>query len=276
MVAIVENPLYAVINEHNSTMQRLIRKLSLLDSMDERISSGKLDMIIQLPLGTFGEKIGQFATAMGKLKTGMGEDGISESVVTSVTNAGSAIIALQEALPTEGWFDGKMDLDTFSEYVDKFADAMSSFSITASNMKPDAIDTAITTAYRIKNLINANENAVETPPWSGSLLKLPYNIDVSNSNDNDVEFVEYVGRNHPVSYYGTQRGEKATWNTDVPKDDEETLYALRRLAIWMGDCYVREPSGSGYWANISVSFNQKHDKLTIPVTLDITRVDGGK
>lgn len=49
MVAIVENPLYAVINEHNSTMQRLIRKLSLLDSMDERISSGKLDMIIQLP-----------------------------------------------------------------------------------------------------------------------------------------------------------------------------------------------------------------------------------
>ena len=106
-------------------------------------------------LGTFGEKIGQFATAMGKLKTGMGEDGISESVVTSVTNAGSAIIALQEALPTEGWFDGKMDLDTFSEYVDKFADAMSSFSITASNMKPDAIDTAITTAYRIKNLINA-------------------------------------------------------------------------------------------------------------------------
>lgn len=49
MVAIVENPLYAVINEHNSTMQRLTRKLALLDNMDERISSGKLDMIIQLP-----------------------------------------------------------------------------------------------------------------------------------------------------------------------------------------------------------------------------------
>lgn len=49
MVAIVENPLYAVINEHNSTMKRLTRKLALLDNMDERISSGKLDMIIQLP-----------------------------------------------------------------------------------------------------------------------------------------------------------------------------------------------------------------------------------
>lgn len=48
-VAIVENPLYAVINEPNSTMQRLIRKLSLLDAVDEQASSGKLDMIIQLP-----------------------------------------------------------------------------------------------------------------------------------------------------------------------------------------------------------------------------------
>lgn len=48
-VAIVENPLYAVINEPNSTMQRLIRKLNLLDAVDEQSSSGKLDLIIQLP-----------------------------------------------------------------------------------------------------------------------------------------------------------------------------------------------------------------------------------
>ena len=49
MVAIVENPLYAVINERNSTMQRLIRKLSILDAIDEQSGSGKLDLIIQLP-----------------------------------------------------------------------------------------------------------------------------------------------------------------------------------------------------------------------------------
>lgn len=48
-VAIVENPLYSVINEPNSTMQRLIRKLVLLDAVDEQSSSGKLDLIIQLP-----------------------------------------------------------------------------------------------------------------------------------------------------------------------------------------------------------------------------------
>ena len=48
-VAIMENPLYAVVNEPNSTMQRLIRKLNILDAIDEQSGSGKLDMIIQLP-----------------------------------------------------------------------------------------------------------------------------------------------------------------------------------------------------------------------------------
>jgi len=48
-VAIIENPLYAIMNEPNSTLQRLIRKLLLLDSIDEQNSSGKLDLIIQLP-----------------------------------------------------------------------------------------------------------------------------------------------------------------------------------------------------------------------------------
>ena len=49
MVAIVENPLYAIMNEPNSTLQRLIRKLNILDAIDEQSGSGKLDLIIQLP-----------------------------------------------------------------------------------------------------------------------------------------------------------------------------------------------------------------------------------
>lgn len=49
MVAIIQNPFYSVMNEPNSTMQRLIRKLNLLDIVDEQTSSGKLDLIIQLP-----------------------------------------------------------------------------------------------------------------------------------------------------------------------------------------------------------------------------------
>lgn len=119
------------------------------------------------------------------------------------------------------------------------------------------------------------EDSLDQPAWSGSLLKLPYNIDVSDDHKPDVELVEYIGRSHPVSYYGTQRGSTSTWNMDIRKDDEETLYTLRRLANWMGDVYVREPSGSGYWANVSVSFSQKHCATVIPVTLSIVRVEGG-
>ena len=48
-VAIIENPLYAVMNQPNSTLKRLIRKLNLLDAIDEQSGSGKLDLLIQLP-----------------------------------------------------------------------------------------------------------------------------------------------------------------------------------------------------------------------------------
>lgn len=55
-VAIIENPFYSVMNEPNSTLQRLIRKLNLLDVVDEQTSSGKLDLIIKLPYLVKGEK----------------------------------------------------------------------------------------------------------------------------------------------------------------------------------------------------------------------------
>lgn len=125
------------------------------------------------------------------------------------------------------------------------------------------------------NFETTSDEPLERPAWSGSLLKLPYNIDVSDNYDADVSLVNYIGRKRPVSYYGTQLGETSTWGVSIPKDDIDTLYALRRLAIWMGDVYVREPSGSGYWARIAVSFSQKYNDLTIPVTFNITRVEGG-
>lgn len=121
----------------------------------------------------------------------------------------------------------------------------------------------------------SNEDEREQPVWSGSLLKLPYNIDVSDNYESDVSLKKYAGRKYPVAYYGTQLGETSKWNVDIPKSDKETLYALRRLSVWMGDVYVREPSGSGYWANISVSFSQTHCEVTIPVSIDIKRVEGG-
>lgn len=119
------------------------------------------------------------------------------------------------------------------------------------------------------------EDEMEQPAWAGSMLKLPYNLDVSDSAKPDAEMIEYIGREHPVGYYGTQVGQTSNWNAEIIKSDAETLYMLRRLQRWMGDVYVREPSGSGYWANITVSFGQQHRELTIPVTLSIIRVEGG-
>ena len=121
----------------------------------------------------------------------------------------------------------------------------------------------------------ADETSVNSPSWSGSMLKIPYNIDVTDKRSTEVSFVEYAGRKHPVSYYGTQVGETSTWSMAIPKKDKETIYALRRLSLWAGDVYVREPSGMGYWANVNVSFSQNHTEVTVPVTLDITRVEGG-
>lgn len=122
---------------------------------------------------------------------------------------------------------------------------------------------------------STEEEALEQPAWSGSMLRLRFNLDVSESNSPDVQHVAYIGREQKVSYYGTQLGSKCTWNSDVIADDKETLYTLRRLQNWLGDVYVREPSGLGYWATATVSFNQNHTELIIPVSINLTRVEGG-
>lgn len=118
-------------------------------------------------------------------------------------------------------------------------------------------------------------DGLSKPNWAGSLLRLPYNVDVSPSYGIDTTLIEYAGRQHPVSYYGTQLGESATWSTVIPKSDKETIYALHRLAKWAGNVYAREPSGMGYWANVTVQFPQKHLDQTVPVSLTLTRVEGG-
>lgn len=126
-----------------------------------------------------------------------------------------------------------------------------------------------------ENLDTTNPGSRVTQAYRGSMLKLPYNIDTSEDVAPEAELVNYIGREYPTSYYGTTVSSSATWNTDVPDYDTETLYALRRLQIWHGDCYVREPSGTGYWANVTVSFSITHLERVIPVTLTITRVTGG-
>ena len=119
------------------------------------------------------------------------------------------------------------------------------------------------------------DDTTVSPQWAGSMLELPYDIQVDESSDGDVALVGYIGRSHPVSYHGTQSGIEASWSVDLVKGDAETLAALRRLQAWRGDVYVREPTGSGYWAVVDVSVSQTADSAKVPVKLDVTRVEGG-
>ena len=109
-------------------------------------------------LGEFGDNVGKFADAMTKLKTGLGESGISEDAITSITSAGTAIVELQKILPEENWFDGKMDLSEFSDYITDFGTAMESLSKKATEIDFSKISTVISTAYRIKSLITSLKN----------------------------------------------------------------------------------------------------------------------
>lgn len=126
-----------------------------------------------------------------------------------------------------------------------------------------------------KNFDTSNPVAASDPLWSGSMIQIPWNIKVSENSSADSTLVSYMGRTYPVSYYGDSISTTASWSFEFPKTDKEMIYALRRLQIWAGDVYVREPEGSGYWANVTVSFNLDYDNLVVPVTLDITRVEGG-
>lgn len=111
--------------------------------------------------------------------------------------------------------------------------------------------------------------------YHGSMVRLPYNVDTSESSDVDVSLVEYIGRRHPVAYFGTQIGKTDSWTCEIPRYDKETIYALRRLQQWMGTVYIREQNGVGYNAFVNITFSNKHDGLTIPITLSVKQVEGG-
>lgn len=111
--------------------------------------------------------------------------------------------------------------------------------------------------------------------YHGSMVRLLYNVDTSESSDVDVSLVEYIGRRHPVAYFGTQIGKTDSWTCEIPRYDKETIYALRRLQQWMGTAYVREQNGVGYNAFVNITFSNKHDSLTIPITVSVKQVEGG-
>lgn len=121
----------------------------------------------------------------------------------------------------------------------------------------------------------SGDRIYEEPKWTGSLVHLPYNVDISEEVDPDVALIEYIGRSAPVTYFGTQLGVGGSWSTVIAANDYDTIYALRRLAIYRGNAYIRSSNGIGYWAQVNVSFQKTNREVTIPVTFTVKRVEGG-
>ena len=111
--------------------------------------------------------------------------------------------------------------------------------------------------------------------YSGHRVVLPYNIDVSEQWQKQSSLNEWAGRKYPVTRYGTQRGHTATWSCDIVRyNGLAQTNEVRSLAAYMGDCHVREPYGSGYWAHIQVSdISYAHAEGAVHVTFAVTRVE---
>lgn len=136
MIAIVENPFYAVMNERNSTMQRLVRKLSLLDAFDEKANSNKLDMIIQLPFQAKTEiqkrkaedRLNSLEKQLSRSRLGIGYIDATEHVTQLNRPIESNLMSQIEYLTsmlysqlgiTQGILDGTADDKTMLNYYNR-------------------------------------------------------------------------------------------------------------------------------------------------------------
>lgn len=108
---------------------------------------------------------------------------------------------------------------------------------------------------------------------AATCLELFGNIEMAETREPDVALVEYIGRRHPVPYYGTQLGQTADWSCVIEKDDEDSLALLREIAAMGEPVYVREPLGDGYWAHVAPSWSSSYSSGLVKVSLSVTRID---
>ena len=116
------------------------------------------DIVGEQDLESFGAACEAFGSAIKTMSDSLGgTDGISINLeaIDAAISAGKKMTALANALPSEGLFDGKMNLTEFSDYIGDFGDAISDFGTKVANVNVDSIGTAISAANRIKNLIQS-------------------------------------------------------------------------------------------------------------------------
>ena len=105
-------------------------------------------------LKTFGESAKGFIEAMVEASNALNADGVSinEEAIEKAVNAGSLMASLQEAIPTDKWFDGKVQLDDFGAKIKKFGGYLSDYSEVVSDIDTESMSTSITNANRLANL----------------------------------------------------------------------------------------------------------------------------
>lgn len=117
--------------------------------------------------------------------------------------------------------------------------------------------------------------------YIGQRLYLPFNVDVSETRTIDKTLISYIGREDPVSYYGTAIEKEYSITTEIPKnnvsgfDATTALEQLRKLSMYKGNVYVRTSTGLGCWATVDIDYNIDHCALTIPINIKVTPVEGG-
>ena len=126
---------------------------------------------------------------------------------------------------------------------------------------------------RWQEAIDPDDLADRSYEYAGYLIDGLYNLQFDENGEPEVEEAKYIGREHPVSYYGTQLGYTATYQTEFPRGDQATLDLCRKLMGYLDDCYIREPSGTGFWAHVTTSLSRTEDSQAISFTVNASRVD---
>lgn len=111
----------------------------------------------------------------------------------------------------------------------------------------------------------------------GTVLDLPWSVDVSEGGDSDRDLLKPFGLAHPRARYGTHQNAEESWNTRIRESDSDRLAKLRSLRAHRGDAFVRQPLGSGYWAAVSPHWSRSGQGGVIDVDIDAVRtatVDG--
>lgn len=205
-------------------------------------------------------------------------DDLREDVTLDVyrVNADGSATLVAEGLPNTGDAVAIDPHPTFGEARYRTVATDSTTGAVGSDEASEALDCSRVVVQWDEAWEAADGDPLPSVAYQGHRLDLPYNIAVSESTAPEVALREYEGREHPVSYYGTQRREEGSWSVDLLRgEDSAQLAEVRRLQAWRGDCYVREPSGLGYWANVQASTSASAKSGLVGVSLTVRRVEGG-